>query len=211
MSMVGFPLLLIPLAIYNIIAFLMQGVSFTNPLLQVPLVSGKLWAVSLGDMLVALGVLMLWLEIVKAARPGGKYLTDHLLSFLVLGAAGAEFVMRPEFANSTFFMLSLLAMVEFFTGIALRAKRGGRARAVVATPVAAPEPVTHVEPAPAPAVTEPAVVPPAASAAESAPSEHAGPHPAPAAGEPSRQVEAPGLQPTTITPEPPSQTEPPKP
>ena len=32
MSMVGFPLLLIPLAIYNIIVFLMPGVSFADPL-----------------------------------------------------------------------------------------------------------------------------------------------------------------------------------
>ena len=32
--MVGFPLLLIPLAIYNIIVFLMPGVSFTDPLVK---------------------------------------------------------------------------------------------------------------------------------------------------------------------------------
>ena len=32
--MVGFPLLLIPLAVYNIIAFLMPGVSFTDPLIK---------------------------------------------------------------------------------------------------------------------------------------------------------------------------------
>jgi hypothetical protein len=31
MSMIGFPLLLIPLAIYNIIVFLMPGVSFVDP------------------------------------------------------------------------------------------------------------------------------------------------------------------------------------
>ena len=37
MSMVGFPLLLIPLAIYNIIAFLMRDVSFAAPLFALPL------------------------------------------------------------------------------------------------------------------------------------------------------------------------------
>src|SRR3954467_5109681 len=139
MSMVGFPLLLIPLAIYNIIVFLIPGVGFTDPLLQVRLVSGEFWAVSLGDMLVALGVVLIWLEVVKAARPRGKYLTDHLLSLLVFGAAAAEFVMWPKFANSTFFMLALLAMVDFFSGVALRTKRGARTRAVVAAaPASAP-------------------------------------------------------------------------
>ncbi len=219
MSMVGFPLLLIPLAIYNIIVFLMPGVGFTEPLVRVPLVSGEVWAVSLGDMLVTLSVLLLLLEVIKAAR--GKYLTDHLLSLLVFGGAAAEFVMWPKFANSIFFLLALLAMVEFFSGIALRAKRGARTRAVVAAaPVVVPEPeptpvvVPHVETAPvAPAPAEPAAVPPAASVAESVLSDHSVPHPAPAAGEPSQQVEAPGLQPTTtITPhEPPSETDAPKP
>jgi len=37
---VGFPLLLIPFAIYNIIAFLMPSVSFAEPLVRLPLVSG---------------------------------------------------------------------------------------------------------------------------------------------------------------------------
>jgi len=150
MSMVGFPLLLIPLAIYNIIVFLMPGVDFETPLLRLRLVSGEVWAASLGDILVALAIVLLLLEVIKAAR--GKYLTDHLLSLLVLGGAAAEFVMWPKFASSTFFLLTLLAMVEFFSGIALRAKRGSRRPAVVPAPAAAPEPEpapaasTHVEP-----------------------------------------------------------------
>jgi hypothetical protein len=59
MSMVGFPLLLIPLAIYNIIAFLMRDVSFAAPLVTVPLTSGTAWPVTLSDVLLALGILLL--------------------------------------------------------------------------------------------------------------------------------------------------------
>jgi hypothetical protein len=209
MSMVGFPLLLIPLAIYNMIVFLMPGVGFTEPLMRLRLVSGEVWAVSLGDMLVTLSVLLLLLEVIKAAR--GKFLTDHLLSFLVFGGAAAEFVMWPKFANSTFFLLTLLAMVEFFSGIALRAKRGARARAAVAAPAVAPAPVPEAAPvpephveaapapepvpaapepapapvtsapvAPAPVVTEPTPVPPAVSVAESVLLDHPAPAPHPA-------------------------------
>ena len=39
MSMVGFPLLLIPLAIYNIIVFLMPGVSLSEPVVKLTLMS----------------------------------------------------------------------------------------------------------------------------------------------------------------------------
>src|SRR5580693_8894146 len=97
MSMVGFPLLLIPLAIYNIIVFLMPGVSFAEPILKLTLMSGVEWPVTLSDMLLALGILLLLLEVIKGARPGAKYLTDHLLSLIVFGGALAEFLLWPRF------------------------------------------------------------------------------------------------------------------
>src|SRR4051794_21848745 len=122
--MVGFPLLLIPLAIYNIIAFLMRDVSFAAPLVTLPLPSGAGWPVTLSDVLLALGILLLLCEIVKGARPGAKYLTDHLLSLLVLCGAGAEFALLPQFGTSTYFLLTMLALVDFLSGIALRTRRG---------------------------------------------------------------------------------------
>ena len=125
MSMVGFPLLLIPLAIYNIIVFLMPGVSLAEPLVTLPLMtSGAQWPVSLSDVLVAIGILMLLFEVIKGARPGAKYLTDHLLSLIVLGAAVAEFLLWPRFATSAFFLLTLLSLVDFLTGVSLRVRRG---------------------------------------------------------------------------------------
>jgi hypothetical protein len=182
MSMVGFPLLLIPLAIYNIIAFLMPSVSFGEPLVKLKLVSGAEWPITLSDVMLALGILLLLHEVIKGARPGGKYLTDHLLSLIVFAGSAAEFVLWPKFGTSTFFLLVLLAMVDFFSGIALRAQRPARAKAVAGTPVARqdakertkePEPVParpHVEPAaPPPAEIE---VPPAASVAESVLKDH---------------------------------------
>ena len=145
MSMVGFPLLLIPIAIYNIIAFLMPGVSFADRLFKTKLVSGAEWTVAFGDCLVGLGVLMLLLEVIKGARPGRKYLTDHLLSLIVFGAAAAEFLMWSRFASSTYFLLTLLAMTDFLSGIALRAGRSAQVPAAVTASI--------------PAVAEPADVP----------------------------------------------------
>ena len=55
--MVGFPLLLIPLAVYNIIVFLMPGVSFADPLIKLTLMSGAEWQVTLSDIMLALGIL----------------------------------------------------------------------------------------------------------------------------------------------------------
>jgi hypothetical protein len=119
LPMVGFPLLLIPLAVYNIIAFLMPSVSFSDVLFKVPMITGETRPVTLADLLLALGVVLLLLEVVKGARPGAKFLMDHLLSLILFGAAAAEFVIWPKFGNSTYFLLVLLAMADFL---------GGRAR-----------------------------------------------------------------------------------
>jgi hypothetical protein len=124
MSMIGFPLLLIPLAIYNIIVFLMPGVSFVDPVLKLTLMSGAEWSLTLSDMLLTLAILLLLFEVIKGARPGAKYLTDHLLSLIVFGGAAAEFVLWPKFGSSTYFLLTMLALVDFLSGVALRARRG---------------------------------------------------------------------------------------
>ncbi|HEX2366689.1 MAG TPA: hypothetical protein VHJ00_16910 [Bradyrhizobium sp.] len=203
--MVGFPLLLIPIAIYNIVAWLMPDVPLTDPMFRLTLVSGAVWTITLSDILLALGVLLLLLEIMKGARPGSKYLTDHLLSLILFGAAAAEFVMWPKFGTSTFFLLALLAMVDFFGGIALRARRAvavttvsRRAAKPVDQPVEAPapmpEPEPHIEPAPAAPAPVPAV-PPAVSVAEQVlqePPKPSAPQSAPPAAE---TIPSPELQP----------------
>jgi hypothetical protein len=179
--MVGFPLLLIPLAIYNIIVFLMPGVSFTDPLVKLTLVSGAELPVTLSDVLLTLGILLLLAEVIKGARPGAKFLTDHLLSLIVFGAAAAEFVLWPKFGTSTYFLLTALSLVDFLSGLALRTRR--RAVAVAAAPAPPPkaaepppkaaekveapaEPQLAPAPAAAPAPVAPSV-PPAVSVAES--------------------------------------------
>ncbi|UWU68867.1 hypothetical protein [Bradyrhizobium sp. NC92] len=208
--MVGFPLLLIPLAVYNIIAFLMPSVSFSDVLFKVPMITGEAWPVTLADLLLALGVVLLLLEVVKGARPGSKFLMDHLLSLLIFGAAAAEFVMWPKFGNSTYFLLVLLAMADFLGGIAQRTRR--RVTYVAETTVPAPrkakrraeaaedgesertfEPVIAPQPAPA---APPA--PSAQSVAESVLMDH--PAPKPAQSPPSPEIPSPHLQPGNGTP-----------
>jgi len=135
--MFGFPLLLIPLAIFNIIVFLMPGVVFTAPVIVVRLMSGTDWTVTLGDLLLALAMLMLLFEAIKVARNGGRFLTDHLLSLIVLCAATAEFLLLAPFGNSTYFLLCVLCFVDFTVGLALHRRRRA-ALAVGASPAPAP-------------------------------------------------------------------------
>ena len=186
MSMVGFPLLLIPLAVYNIIAFLMPDVVFGAPLLKLTLMSGVDWQVTLSDVLITLGIVLLLAEVVKGARPGAKYLTDHLLSLIVFGAAAAEFVLWPKFGTSTYFLLTALSLADFLSGLALRARRGA-----VAAPAVSAKSARKAEP-----VAEPRLEPaPSAPAATSAAEAVGLDHPVPAAVPASPEVPSPGIQP----------------
>jgi hypothetical protein len=196
MTMVGFPLLLIPLAIYNIVVFLMPGVSLAEPLAKLTLMSGAEWPLTLSDMLLALGILLLLFEVIKGARPGAKYLTDHLLSLIIFGGAAAEFLLWPRFGTSTYFLLAMLALVDFLSGIALRARRGTVTSAAAVskrdarTPAAAPEP--QFDPTPAPSA------PAAASVAASVLLDHPEPktvHSEVTPSAPSPAVPSPELQP----------------
>lgn len=164
MSLVGFPLLLIPLAIINIIVFLMPGVSFGDPLLTLTLVSGASWKVSFTDVLLALCVVLMLFEVLKASRPQGRYVTDHLLSLLAFAAAVAEFLLLRPFAMSVMFLLAVMMAVDFVAGLALRLRRPAALRR--AAPVA-PPPEDRVEP-PLEAAPPPAA-PPAAMAPAEAP------------------------------------------
>src|SRR6202023_4119622 len=101
----------------------MPGVSLSEPVVKLTLMSGAEWPLTLSDMLLALGVVLLLFEVIKGARPGGKYLMDHLLSLIVFGGAVAEFLLWPRFGTSTYFLLALLALVDFLSGIALRSRR----------------------------------------------------------------------------------------
>ena len=208
--MIGFPLLLIPLAIYNIIVLLMPGVSFADPLVRLTLVSGAEWSVTLSDLLLVLGILMLMLEVFKGARPGAKYLTDHLLSLILFGAAAAEFVLWPKFGTSTYFLLVLLALTDFLSGVALRAGRGvpvarradvsqQRPPKEAETPAVEPQPAAEPQPDPVPVPPPPAAsVAQAAPVAESVPLDHPEPNqaqPEIASGAVSPEIPSPGLQP----------------
>jgi hypothetical protein len=125
MIMMGFPLLLIPFAIYNIFAFLIP-VGFTDTIFTVPMMSGTAWTVSTGDMLVAFAIFLLYLEILKAARYGTKAIMDHLLSMILFVGMLVEFIMVKEAATSTFFILLALSFVDVIAGFSVSIRTAQR-------------------------------------------------------------------------------------
>ena len=120
MYLIAFPLLLVPFALYNMIAFLLD-LPFDTALYSFSLLSGPSMAVSAGDVLVILGVLLLYLEILKVTRLAGRTVMDHLLSVMLFAAMVFEFVSVPRAATSAFLVLLALSFVDVIGGLSLAA------------------------------------------------------------------------------------------
>ena len=120
MYLIGFPLLVIPLALYNIVAFLMPDLNWTAGVATVHLMSGQDWTVTTGDMLIALALLMLAGEIMKSRWAARRGIVDHFLALLVCAGILAEFLLVKQAANSTFFLLLAISVADVISGFAPR-------------------------------------------------------------------------------------------
>jgi len=126
MSMLGFPLLLIPFAIYNIVAFLMPGVSWTGVVTTVRMASGADWTMPAGDMLIALAILLLCAEVVKSTRTGIRTVVDHGLSLILFLGMLVEFILVQQAATATFFLLLVVSFVDVLGGFAVTLRSAQR-------------------------------------------------------------------------------------
>jgi hypothetical protein len=126
MSMLGFPLLLIPFAIYNIIAFLMPGVSWSGVIFTVHMMSGADWTMAAGDMLVALAIVLLCGEILKSTRIGVRTVVDHGLSLVLFLGMVIEFIMVKQAATATFFLLLVVSFIDVLGGFAVTLRSAQR-------------------------------------------------------------------------------------
>jgi hypothetical protein len=124
--LIGFPLLLIPFAIYNIVVFVMAG-DFAAPVVTLNLQSGVAYAVSLGEVLIGFAILLLFVEFLKLTRVGGRSAVDHLLSFILLVAVLAEFMLVPRAATPAFLILLALSFIDVVAGFALMPRKVQRA------------------------------------------------------------------------------------
>ncbi len=123
----SFPLFLISFAIYNMIVFLTPGVTWSGTILSVPMQSGAAWTISAGDCLIALSLVFLFFEVLKATRSYARTVIDHMLSTLVFIGALIEFLLVKEAATSVFATLLLISLVDVIGGwtVSMSAARRG--------------------------------------------------------------------------------------
>ena len=126
MFVLGFPLLLVPFAIYNMIAFLTPGVGWSSAVTTVHMMSGQDWILTWEDTLLAFSILLLWVEIIKSTRIGMRSVMDHILAMALFIAMLVEFLLVQQAGTSTFFLLTMLALVDVLAGFIIGMRSGRR-------------------------------------------------------------------------------------
>ena len=122
MSLFGIPLLIIPFAIYNMLAFLL-GIDWSKQTGAVPMVSGAPFSVSYGEILVGTSIIILFFELLKSTRLTTRSIVDHTLSTVLFIGMLIEFLLVQKCATGTFFLLLIISFVDVVGGftIAIRA------------------------------------------------------------------------------------------
>ncbi|MEX3011606.1 hypothetical protein [Hoeflea sp. TYP-13] len=124
------PLMIIPLIFYNVLIFgpfSGSGVAaLSMEMFSVEMLSGAVWMMQLGDVVVVTALALLFFEVVKATRTGGWSVVDHLLSTLVFVAYLVEFLLIKGAATDTFFILAVVAFIDLIAGFSVSIKSAGR-------------------------------------------------------------------------------------
>ena len=111
---------LIPLLFFAVLVYaglaLLGGSVLTASILEITLPSGATWALSISDLTIALGLILLFLEILKATRTNTAAALDHGLSVLVMVLALLGFLLVPSLGTSDFFLLFLMTLIDVVAG-----------------------------------------------------------------------------------------------
>lgn len=121
-----FPLLAIPIIIYNLMAFTASGtpdasgasaiaMQLANPA-NGTLIFGE-WRITAGDILMILSMVFFFVEIIKSTATGSSTIANHAVSMLVFIVCLIEFLLLPNFQTSVFFILTFMCLLDVLAGV----------------------------------------------------------------------------------------------
>lgn len=123
-----FPLLAIPLLIYNFIVLTGIAGSADNvqnwlagAVFTIHSFSGDAWDVSAGDILILFGIAVLFIEVVKSTRTDALSLINHGLAALVFVVFLIQFLTMHGFTTSVFCILMAMQLVDVVAGYTVTA------------------------------------------------------------------------------------------
>ncbi len=88
-------------------------------LLRIQLPSKQIWILYVSDVIILGGLFTLFIEIVKSTGSSNKEVIEHILSTFVFIFYLIAFLMAPMAANSTFFILCMMSLIDVIAGFTI--------------------------------------------------------------------------------------------
>lgn len=118
------PLLALPILAYNLAALTLPGgfasleasIRMSEPLFSIAMTDGAQWPVTMGDLLLLAGLVVLFAELLKSTTSRRTAIVNHALSMLLFVGCLVEFLLAPAFATSTFFLLTVMVLLDVLAG-----------------------------------------------------------------------------------------------
>jgi hypothetical protein len=126
------PLTIVPLILFNVIGYAVgvpaDGASpWLKTLFELPLISGEKWPVTPSDLMILLGLVMLFFETLRSAQPArGGIITNHIVSTILLIVYVVEFIIVPIAGDSLFFILTAIALFDVVAGFTISIRTAQR-------------------------------------------------------------------------------------
>lgn len=116
-------LLSIPVLAVVIIAYLLMGMGGSLMLdadaYSATLASGAEFTLRAGDFFILAGLVALFIEMLKAARPGAGTIVDHMLSTATFVLALVCFLLVDYCGTPAFFLLAVMALIDVVAGFSV--------------------------------------------------------------------------------------------
>ena len=119
------PLMLVVIIAYNAVVFGNPG-GLDAIVFAVPMISGADVAFTGGNLLIAAGLVMLFIEVLKAARASNGTIVDHILSTLVFSGALVEFLLVRLAGTATFALIVGLCLLDVLAGFSVSIRTSRR-------------------------------------------------------------------------------------
>lgn len=122
MYFAAFPLLALPVLIYNLVTFATRAdasqatLQLQGRVFAIPMASGGVWDVTLGDLLIAASLVILFIELLKSTTSRKIAIINHALSLLLFIICLVEFLLLPGFSTSIFFLITLMVLLDVLAG-----------------------------------------------------------------------------------------------
>ena len=123
--LIAIPLLLIPVILYNIVVLFgapgdmgmaQADAILRDPMFSIPMASGAQWNIGSGDLILFLGLILLFFELIKSTSSQKVAIVNHALSMVLFIVVLVEFLLIRGFATSTFFLIVVMSLLDVLAG-----------------------------------------------------------------------------------------------